>query len=220
MFRGLLACGLAGVLLATSLLPDEADARRKRRRHVQPPLRILSIVMTPESYNVGNGSLEITVDVKLPPDLDGATVLEVSSLITSPSKRHLRFLRSRKPIDLHFEDHANRDGANPDHGEADATPPPPTRPDQVSVTLRWDGTDQYQALVPEGRYDYVIRAKLLTLEGEDLRTHMVSWKKLGSVRVKPALPPEPETGETPEASEASEANGGEEAPPEADASAP
>lgn len=218
----LLTFGLAGALLLAWLVPDEADARRKRRRHVEPPLRILSITLTPESYVVGNGSLDFKIDVKLPPNLDGSTVLEISSLITSPSKRHLRFLWSRKPIDLHFEEHTGQDRGNPDHrkpvgqerdGEpaepenAEAAQRRPARPDLVSVTLHWDGTDQNRELVSEGRYDYVIRAKLLKLDGEKLRTHMVSWKKKGSVRVSPPLPPEaPEPdggGRTTQESEAS-----------------
>ncbi len=216
---------LAGALLGAWLLPDEADSRRKRRRAVQPPLRILSITLTPESYVAGNGSLDFKVDVKLPSNLDGSTVLEVSSLITSPSKRHLRFLWSRKPIDLHFEEHTGRDRADPDprgpDGEdrdgnpTDAKSPDAgtraaPRSDQVSVTLRWDGTDQNSELVSEGRYDYVIRAKLLTLDGEKLRTHMVSWKKKGSVDVKP---PDP-------ALERSQAEGGDQPGQETETSAP
>lgn len=225
----LLAFGLAGALLTAWLVPDEADARRKRRRHVEPPLRILSITLTPESYVVGNGSLDFKIDVKLPPNLDGSTVLEISSLITSPSKRHLRFLWSRKPIDLHFEEHTGQDRANPDAREpngteTDGTPaeaenpgeaqPPPTRPDQVSVTLRWDGTDQNKELVSEGRYDYVIRAKLLRLDGEKLRTQMVSWKKKGSIRVKPPPPPESPPADAPEG------DGGPHTPQESEASGP
>lgn len=160
--------------------------------------------MTPESYVVGNGSLDFTIEVKLPPDVDGTTVLEISSLITSPSKRHLRFLWSRKPIDLHFEEHTGQDRAHSDQREPErqetggtpaakdnpGTAQPPTRPDRLSITLRWDGTDQNKELVSEGRYDYVIRAKLLRLDGDKLRTQMVSWKKKGSIRVKPPPPPE------------------------------
>ncbi len=212
----LLALGLAGALLAAWLVPDEADARRKRRRHVEPPLRILSITLTPESYVAGNGSLDFKVDVKLPPDLDGSTVLEISSLITSPSKRHLRFLWSRKPIDLHFEEHTGQDRAQPDQRD----------PDHLSITLRWDGTDQNKELVSQGRYDYVIRAKLLRLDGEKLRTHMVSWKKKGTVQVKPPLPPDPPPAEPPPAEplpanvpEASKAPAGDDRPQEPEASA-
>ncbi len=225
----LAAIGLAGALLATWLLPDEADGRRKRRRHVQPPLRIVSITLTPESYVVGNGSLDFKVDVKLPSNLDGSTVLEVSSLITSPSKRHLRFLWSRKPIDLHFEEHTGQDRANPDQREPDeegtdgkpdhpvGAQRPTERPDQVSVTLRWDGTDQNSELVSEGRYDYVIRAKLLTVDGEKLRTRMVSWKKKGSIHVNPALPPKPAPADAPESSETQD---GEQPSQEPETSAP
>lgn len=225
-FLRLLAVGLTGALLAAWLVPDEADARRKRRRPIEPALRILSITLTPESYVVGDGSLDFTIDVKLPPDLDGSTVLEISSLITSPSKRHMRFLWSRKPIDLHFEEHtgqhrSNTDPDAPEGTETDATPGetqrPPARADHVSVVLRWDGTDQHKALVPEGRYDYVIRAKLLAVDGEKLRTHMVSWKKKGSVRVEPPRPPESTPADAPGTSEPADSGS---APQESETSAP
>lgn len=228
----LVTIALAGALLAAWLAPDDADARRKRRRAVQPPLRILSITLTPESYTVGDGSLDFTVDVKLPSNLDGSTILEVSSLITSPSKRHLRFLWSRKPITLHFQALQDQDPPTPEQpgpesegqgqkpGET-ASPDGASRaaqgPDQVSVTLRWDGTDQNSELVSEGEYDYVIRAKLLTLDGEKLRTHMVSWKKKGSVRVKPPLRPDPAPAEAPHPPQP---ESGDEPPQETETSAP
>jgi hypothetical protein len=104
--------------------------------------------------------------VQLPKELNGATLLEVSSFITSPSKNSLRFLTTRKPLDPHA---ASTDGA---------TPP------QITVVLTWDGLDQKQLASGAGRYQFEVRAKLLANGEKGPRTQMVSWPKRGAIEVK------------------------------------
>jgi hypothetical protein len=119
----------------------------------------------------------LTVEVELPANLAPNTVLEVSSLISSPSKRSMRFLVHRQPLDPSTL------------SSGSSTSEPTEGKPRLEVTLVWDGTDQTKQFVSEGRYDYEIRAKLL-LAGEDgpPRTHMVSWKRTGTVMVAAAGP--------------------------------
>jgi hypothetical protein len=112
------------------------------------------------------------IQVELPASVKPETILEVSSLITSPSKRSVRFLVYRQPIDL----------SRLESSESSGKP-------RLDVTLVWDGTDQTKQLVPEGRYAYEIKAKLLTaVENAPPRTQSVSWPKRGMLTVngKPA----------------------------------
>ncbi len=181
---------LTTVLFVGLLQSDDADARRKKRRRVQPPLKILSINLVPESYVAGDGSLDFSIEVAIPPDADGGTLLEVSSLISSPSKRHIRFLAVRKPIgdfqDPSVDTHSGGAESSP---ESENTPRSRKgKADRRLVTLSWDGTDQNRRVVGEGRYDYVIRAKLFTVIEDRAQTQMVSWKKKGKLQVRSADP--------------------------------
>ena len=172
----LLVLSLVTALCACWLQADDVDAKRKRKRPVEPPLRIVSVTVSPDTYVPGNGSLDFDVEVILPEDTDGSTVLEVSSMISSPSMRELRFLTNRLPIEAH------REAMSSEAPSADGSENEESR--QVLVTLSWDGTDQYKQLVDGGRYKYVLRAKLLESRGDGLRTWMVSWKKKGVLQVK------------------------------------
>jgi len=92
--------------------------------------------------------------------------LNVSSLITSPSKNSFRFLTTRKPLEPHA---ASTDGA---------------APPQVSVLLTWDGLDQKKNPSGAGLYQFEVRAKLLANGEKGPRTQMVAWPKRGTVEVK------------------------------------
>ena len=187
-----LACRLLTLSLMTLmcvglLQTDDADAKRKRKRSVEPPLRIASITLSPERYVPGNGSLDFNVEVIIPPGTDGRTVLEVSSLIGSPSMRHVRFLTDRKPLKAH-RGKTSPGGSDSSDDQAQGEPAAGTldeeAPRRVLVTLSWDGTNQYRQLVDGGRYEYVIRAKLLVSKSSRLSTWMVSWKEKGILEVK------------------------------------
>ena len=128
-------------LTAPLILVDELPAKRKKRRNNPPPLKILDISTSPIPYAPGDKPLAITVDVELPKNLSGVDLLEVSSTISFPSKRSIRFLYNRLPLD----EVVNSSGKS-----------------KISTTLLWDGKDQTRKLVKPGIYKYEVRAKLMT----------------------------------------------------------
>jgi hypothetical protein len=165
-------------LLAASLLHSE-PAQAKRRASAHPPeLRIVNVTVDPTPYSPVAGTLQLTVEVELPSDLALNTILEVSSLISSPSKRSMRFLVNRQPLDLATLTRAASTSSSSRGSSASASEGRP----RLEVTLVWDGTDQSNQYVSEGRYDYEIRTKLLLASEEGPpRTQMVSWPKRGTV---------------------------------------
>jgi hypothetical protein len=128
-------------------------------------LKILDVDVAPSPYVPGNGPLQFAVSVQLPRELDGATILEVTSLISSPSKTSLRFLSHRRPVEVH-----------PVAGVTE-------RP-KLSIELSWDGRDHRKQLAGSGSYFYEVRTKLLKNGDKGIRTMMVSWPKRGTLEVK------------------------------------
>jgi len=160
------------VLLSVALVhPATSDAKRKRNPpSLPPPLRIVTVTLTPLPYSPSKGSLDFSIEVELPKDLDGATLLEVSSLISSPSKRSMRFLSARQPV-------------QPTGAEEEPAADRGSRPTTL-MRLTWDGTDQTKQQVSSGKYSYEVRAKLLVMGENGPRTHMVSWTKRGILEVE------------------------------------
>jgi hypothetical protein len=151
----------AGLVLAGALLvAPTADARRPPP--TEPDLRIVQVKLSPDAYVPGQGMLDVAVEVEIPSYLDGEMLLEVSSLISSPSKRSMRFLSSRQPVAMLPADSASR----------------------MTVTLTWDGKNQHEQIVGAGRYAYEIKAKLLAVGEKGPRTLMNSWPKRGVIEVK------------------------------------
>lgn len=163
----LLVALVAGGLLTVLLQATVAEAKRKPAPQVEPDLRIVAVTVTPVPYSPSAGSLDLAIEVQLPKDLDGASILEVSSLISSPSKRSLRFLSSRQPVEIQ-----------------NVAESPGTPPFRINVVLTWDGTDQANQQVDNGRYQYEVRAKLLTVTEQGPRTQTVSWPKRGILEVR------------------------------------
>ncbi|OGW67474.1 MAG: hypothetical protein A3H49_03490 [Nitrospirae bacterium RIFCSPLOWO2_02_FULL_62_14] len=120
------------------------------------------MTLSPDAYVPGQGVLEVSVEIEIPTYLDGGLLLEVSSLISSPSKRSMRFLSSRQPVAMLPADSASR----------------------MTVTLTWDGKNQHEQVVGAGRYAYEIKAKLLAVGEKGPRTLMNSWPKRGVIEVK------------------------------------
>lgn len=147
--------------------PALAKSKAPRPPRPEPDLKILEFKITPTPYSVAAGNLEFSAVVQLPKDLDGATLLEVSSLVTSPSKTSIRFLSTRKPLD--------------DHDIPAATP---TEFPRLPIVLTWDGMDHQKMPAGAGLYHYEMRAKLLANGEKGPRTLMVSWPKRGTVEVK------------------------------------
>jgi hypothetical protein len=91
---------VAGSLVLTGLFLVTPAAGAKRPPATEPDLRIIRVTLSPDSYVSGQGTLDVAIEIELPTYLDGGMLLEVSSLISSPSKRSMRFLSSRQPIAL------------------------------------------------------------------------------------------------------------------------
>jgi len=168
---GLWSGRVGWVLLCAALLlwaPLDASAKSKPQRapRPEPELKILDVRVSPNPYTISSGSLQFSALVRLPKELNGATLLEVSSFITSPSKNSLRFLTTRTALE-------------PRAASTDGTAPP-----QISVHLTWDGLDQKKVPAGAGIYQFEVRAKLLANDEKGPRTQMVAWPKRGTIEVK------------------------------------
>lgn len=157
---------LCASLLA--LFPGESFSKVKppRAPRPEPQLKIVGLNISPTPYALGNGPLQFSVTVQLPKEVDGSTILEVTSLISSPSKSSLRFLTYRQPI--HVPSAVDEE----------------TGRSKVSVELAWDGQDHRKQLAGVGMYSYEVRTKLLANGEKGLRTVMVAWPKRGLLEVK------------------------------------
>lgn len=158
-----LGCILGLVIL--SPLDGYAKTKPPRVPRPEPELKILDLHIAPTPYEAGNGPLEFSVNVQLPKELNGATVLEVSSLISSPSKTSLRFLTHRQAL--------QPQSIKP--GEART---------MIPIRLSWDGHDHRKQLAGPGTYAYEVRIKLLANGEKGLRTMLVAWPKRGELTVK------------------------------------
>jgi len=150
------------------LYPPTALAKPKLNKapRPEPELKVLELKISPNPYTTSDGSVEFSTLVQLPKELNGATILEVSSLVSSPSKTSIRFLSIRKPL--------GSPSSPQDAGEQA----------RVSVVLTWDGMDHKKAPAEAGLYQYELRAKLLSNGEKGPRTQMVSWPKRGTLEVK------------------------------------
>jgi hypothetical protein len=168
---GLWSRRVAWALFCTTLLvwfPFTASAKSKLHRAPlpEPELKILDLKVSPTPFIVSSGPLQFSALVQLPKELNGATLLEVSSFITSPSKNSLRFLTTRTPL----EPHTSLIGV--------AAAP------QVSLLLTWDGLDHKRIPSGAGLYHFEVRAKLLANGEKGPRTQMVAWPKRGTIEVR------------------------------------
>ena len=163
--RAIVVCVGIAVFLT---IPLDTSAKRKSRRapRPEPELKILEVKVSPNPYVVSAGSAEFSALVQLPKELNGATLLEVSSFVTSPSKTSIRFLSVRKALE---EELRSENGA--------------VQP-QISIILPWDGMDHNKAPADAGTYQYEVRAKLLVNGEKGPRTQLVSWPKRGTLEVK------------------------------------
>jgi hypothetical protein len=153
------------------MLPADAFAAKRKRGPVIPPeLKIISVMMEPPSYIPGQGTLDFIIEIELPKEIDRDVLLEVSTLISSPSMSSMRFLSSRQSVEKQ------------EHGVS-AAPATGSKP-RIEVVLTWDGMDQSKELVAVGTYDYEIRAKLLAVGENGARTRMNAWPKRGNLILK------------------------------------
>ncbi|MDF0650360.1 MAG: hypothetical protein CV088_20215 [Nitrospira sp. LK70] len=152
----------------TAFFPAESLSKVKPSRvpRPEPGLKIVGLSIAPTPYTLGDGPLQFSVTVQLPKEVYGDLILEVTSLISSPSKTSLRFLTHRQPVLIPAAD----------NGELERS--------TVAVELAWDGQDHRKQLAEVGTYSYEVRTKLLANGEKGLRTVMVAWPKRGMLEVK------------------------------------
>jgi hypothetical protein len=184
MIRGFLPFAFSGIimsfvpfLLLVCSFPSEAQIRKVGAS----PVRITEVVTSPDPFILGKSALILAMLVELPRSLNGANVLEVSAMITSPTRRSMSFVAHRRVVD-----DREVEGKNV----------------TVPMVLVWDGKDQFQQLVPDGSYFYELQAKLMEDQGNGPRTKIVSRRVHGTLEalaypgeVLPPLPPEPDIPE-------------------------
>jgi hypothetical protein len=151
----------------TFCLPVDSDAKVKlpRAPRPEPELKIVGLDIAPIPYTTGNGPLQFSVTVQLPRAVERDMIVEVTSLISSPSKTSLRFLTHRQPVRM----------SSAANGESERS--------RISVELAWDGQDHRKQLAGMGTYSYEVRTKLLANGERGLRTVMVAWPKRGTLKV-------------------------------------
>jgi len=165
-----------GIVL-TLFLCEQVDAKKKRKRFISP-VKVEQVATSPNPFIIGQSPMTLSMMVKVPLSGIDDKVLEVSALITSPTRRSMSFVSQRLPL------------AEATQGGLLSL---------VPVELVWDGKDQYDQLVVDGSYFYEIQAKLLEDEGNGPRTKIVSHRVQGTLEalayageVLPPIPPEPE----------------------------
>lgn len=156
-------------LLAFVLAPAALDAKRKKPTR-KPPLKIVDVTTSPVPFAPGHGPMAFTVTVELPENLDQFDLLEVSSLISVPTRRSIRFLVSRQPLNAVISE-----GGKP----------------RMKTTLLWDGKDQTRQYVPQGTYTYEARAKLMAREEGFTKAKIVSPFAKGTLDVSSPQAPSP-----------------------------
>jgi hypothetical protein len=157
---------LCAALLLGTPLTASAKSKPHKASRPEPELKILNLDVSPNPYTTSSGSLQFSALVRLPKELNGATLLEISSFITSPSQNSLRFLTTRTALGPHAH-------------SADGVPPP-----QISIFLTWDGLDHNKIPSVAGLYQFEVRAKLLANGEKGPRTQIVAWPKRGTIEVK------------------------------------
>ncbi len=158
--------GLCGGLILFFPTDSLSKIKPPRVPRPEPELKIVELNIAPTPYTPGNGPLQFDVTVQLPKEVESSTLLEVTSLISSPSKTSLRFLTHRQPVELAIAKHNE------------------TERGKVSIELSWDGQDHRKQVAGAGTYSYEVRTKLLVNGEKGPRTRMVAWPKRGTLEVR------------------------------------
>lgn len=162
--------------------PDPAWGASKQRAgpRKEPELKIIEVSIKPVPYAPQQGDLEFGVTLDLPPEVELRALLEVTALISSPSRSSLRFLSYRNPIaPLLAATGRPRLKAVPASTLAEKGPSP-----RIRIKLTWDGKDHTKQEVSAGTYHYELRAKVIAGGDNTPRTLTVSWPKRGTLVVK------------------------------------
>ncbi len=155
-------------LLATSLAAPSHVASAKAKGKM-PDLKIRSVEATPAPFFLNEHPLTLTITVELPKNVPGDALLDVTTLITSPSKTSLRVLTNRQAV-------ANEAAAGTDGAKRIQR--------LVQVMQTWDGSDHTKHVVADGLYDYQVQAKLMVPGKSGPLTRETSLKKRGRFEVR------------------------------------
>lgn len=149
---------------------EKAKSKPKPKSKVKgkpPDLKIRSVDPAPLPFVPDETSLTMTIMVELPRIVSEGTLLDVTTMITSPSKLSITLLSDRQLLPERTAEEAK-------NGEASL----------VEIIQTWDGTDHTKRLVPAGTYEYQVQAKLMVIGKNGPLTRKTSWKKKGSFEVK------------------------------------
>ena len=134
-----------------------------------PDLKILSVDPMPLPFFVNESPLTLTITVELPKNLPDKALLNVTTLITSPSKSSIRLLENNQPLT-----DKTLTGADTENGG----------PRRIKIVQRWDGTDHTKQIVSDGLYDYQVQAKLMVVGKNGPVTRETAWKRRGTFEVR------------------------------------
>ncbi len=155
-------------LLVTSLHEPSHTASAKARGRM-PDLKILTVEATPVPFFLNEHPLTLTITVALPKSIPDDALLDVTTLITSPSKTSFRLLTNRQTV-------AGNSAAGPNGAKS--------LPSLVQVMQTWDGTDHTKHIVADGMYDYQVQAKLMMPGKNGPLLREASLKKRGKFEVR------------------------------------
>jgi hypothetical protein len=169
MIRTVAAALAIGVGLLATSLHDPSHAASAKARGRMPDLKILSVEATPVPFFLNEHPLTVTITVALPKSMPEDALLDVTTLITSPSKTSFRLLTNRQTV-------ANDAAAGADGAKS--------LPSLVQVMQTWDGTDHTKHIVADGMYDYQVQAKLMVPGKNGPLLREASLKKRGKFEVR------------------------------------
>src|SRR3989442_13010776 len=156
-------------VLATSLhAPSHAASTKVKGKF--PDLKILSVEATPMPFFLNEHPLTLTITIALPKSVPGDALLDVTTLIPSPSKTSFRLLTNRQAV-------ANDAAAGADGAKS--------IPRLIQVVQTWDGTDHTKRVVADGMYDYEVQAKVMVQGKRNGPLMRAAWlKKRGKFEVR------------------------------------
>ena len=165
-----LAVGVAATLWCLIGSGDGLTHAAKPKAKAKPPdLKVLSVYPAPLPFVLSEAPLTLTIMVELPQTVPDEALLDVTTLITSPSKFSIRLLTNRQMV-------AGKDA--PDAGDKNGDPR------LIEIVQTWDGTDHEKRVVADGIYDYQVQAKLMVPGKNGPLTRVTAWKKRGTFEVK------------------------------------
>jgi hypothetical protein len=163
-------CAAAAMLCLLAAGDGLSHAAKPKATMRTPDLKILSVNPTPLPFVVTEQPLTLTILVELPKTLPEEALLNVTTLITSPSKSSIRVLENQQALT--------------DKTLTDVVASENDTPRRIEVIQIWDGTDYTKRVVSGGIYTYQVQAKLMVPGKNGPLTRETSWKRRGRLEVR------------------------------------